>query len=93
MQAGVLSNIPRERKLTEVWQKLWDQLHDTNLKISLARFMTFCSRQDVQPSAVTDATVADFTVVLKLASLRKDPDLAIYYLTTSWNKVAGRLVG
>ena len=57
-------------------------------KSSLTRFMTYCSRERIGPSGVSDKTVLEFALVLRRSSLRKDPDLALYYLTRSWNKAS-----
>src|SRR5262249_46036193 len=88
---GVVTIGSRGKQLSAPWRELWDQLDDRNLKISLGRFITFCSREGIQLTAVTDQTVEHFAAVLKVASLRKDPDLALYYLTTSWNKAGERV--
>ena len=93
VQAGAIPKVVRGRHLDGPWQELWERLEDSNLKISLTRFMTFCSRQGVHPAAVSDETVSEFARVLRLSSLRKDPDLALYYLTTSWNKAARHVSG
>ena len=93
VQAGAIPNVVRGRHLDGPWQELWEQLENSNHKISLTRFMTFCSRQGVHPAAVSDETVSEFARALRLASLRKNPDLALYYLTTSWNKAARHISG
>ena len=93
VQGGAVGNVVRGRHLDGPWQELRERLEDLNLKISLTRFMTFCSRQGVHPAAVSDETVSEFARVLRVSSLRKDPDLALYYLTTSWNKAARHISG
>ena len=55
--------------------------------------MRFCSRQHISPETVSDDTVAAFGRVIVAASLRKNPEIAIYYLTTSWNKARGQVSG
>ena len=86
--AGVVKHVGRGRHLNGEWGKLWEQLKDPNLKLSLTRFVTFCSREGVCPSDVSDETVSEFALVLRRSSLRKDPDLALYYLTRCWNKAS-----
>lgn len=93
IHAGIFERVGRGRQLDGSWQGLWEQLNDRHLKISLTRFMTFCSREGVAPSEVSDDTVAEFVLVLRRSSLRKDPDLALYYLIRSWNKASVSVSG
>lgn len=79
--------------LNEHWQPLWDRLTVQHHRIALGRFMRFCAHRNVAPSKVTDTHVRQFKEVMQLASLRRRPDLAIYYLTTAWNKAADVIKG
>ena len=84
--------VGHKRTFGPAWQVLWDRLH-SNQKISLTRFMSFCSTQGINPPVVSDATMADFAILLRQSELRKNPDLALYYLAAGWNKAVERVAG
>ncbi len=93
VQAGVTKTPLRRLRLDDEWQMLWSKLEDRRLRISLRRFMGFCSRQGIRPEAVSDRNVTEFAEALTIASLHKNPHSPIYYLTIAWNKAAGRIAG
>lgn len=71
----------------------WKLLHQTmlatgdmRLRNGLGRFMRFAHNNGIAPEGVTDGTVAMFREALALSEIRRDPDQAIYYLTTAWNR-------
>lgn len=93
IHAGIFERVGRGRQLDGAWQGLWERINDQHIKISLTRFMNFCSREGIAPSDVSDVTIAEFANVLRRSSLRKDPDLALYYLTRSWNTASVSVSG
>ena len=85
---GVGETIDRRIQLDPRWQAVWNHVTDRNLRNGLSRFARFCARRGIRPGAVADTTVADYRAAIELASLRKNPDLAIYLVTTSWNRAS-----
>ena len=91
-ETGVTRKGWRSSRLSPEWQTLWNKIEDTRLKIGLGSFVRFCSRQNIGPTLVSDQTVEQFAQALRDGvSLRKSPERALYYLTTSWNKARDRI--
>lgn len=83
-RVGIVQKPASRSALAPQWQALFDQVVDQNMRCNLTRFVTFCSRTGVDPSQVNNDTMKDFMGLF--SSLRKDPALAHYYVTRSWNR-------
>lgn len=90
-RVGVVQKPASRSALAPQWQALFDQVVDRNMRCNLTRFVTFCSRTGVDPSQVNNDTMNDFMDLF--SSLRKDPALAHYYATKSWNSAAMTVEG
>lgn len=86
--------LPRHNRtpLSPEWRALWGKL-SRSLKLALGSFARFCSHAGISPAAASDQHVRRFADALALASLRKEPARALYYLTTGWNKAATSISG
>lgn len=79
--------------LATAWECLKDELPRGNDRGALGRFSQFCSNRGVDPDDVTDADVSAYRAAVDEWSLTKRPDQAIYYVTTSWNRLVDHVPG
>jgi len=76
--------------LTPAWEALWRPLGSRRVKISLSRFVRYCSAAGIEPDAVSETTFIEFRDHLDDALLRH-PDAAFAELVRGW-RVAQRTV-
>lgn len=93
LQAGAAVAPYGKASLMPAWQRLLGELARGNDRGAIGRFCRFCSNRSVVPENVTDDDVAAYRTAVDTFSLTKRPDLTIYYVTTSWNRLAGRQPG
>jgi hypothetical protein len=90
---GLLRPPFRDVELMPAWQHLLDKLEQGNNRGALTRFIRFCCSRRAGPDQVSDADVIAYRAAVDAFSLTKRPDLTIYYVTTSWNRLAENLPG
>jgi len=84
---------PRSRRaLSPTWQALRARL-DRNLYFSLSRFMTYCSRNRVEPEAVNDRIAERFFRHLSERTSVADPKRRYWLTCTRWNIAAETVPG
>lgn len=88
---GLLRSPFLDVELTPAWQHLLDELKRGNDRGALTRFIRFCCSRDVEPEKVSDTEVVAYRAVVDALSLTKRPDITIYYVTTSWNRLVDSL--
>jgi len=76
--------------LTPSWDALWRPLECRRVKISLSRFVRYCSAAGIEPEAVSETTFTEFRDHLDDALLRH-PDATFAELVRAWT-VAQRTV-
>jgi integrase len=76
--------------LTPAWDALWRPLASRRVKISLSRFVRWCSAARIEPKTVTETTFTEFRDHLDDALL-KHPDPAFAELVRAW-RVAQKTV-
>lgn len=70
---------------TEAWRQLLSEgAKDTAVAIS--RFVSFCSRNGVEPAEVTADTFAAFGEAMRQRSLKERPEAIIRNAVTQWNR-------
>jgi len=79
--------------LSAEWAELHAALADRGLQIGMHKFMRFCTRCGIAPSAVTAETFAEFLAELESSSLHPDPKAAYRQAAKHWNEAAARIVG
>ena len=75
---------------TPAWEALWRRLESRRVKISLSRFVRWCSAAGIEPAAVTETTFTEFRDHLD-DGLLKHPDAVFAELVRAW-RVAQRTV-
>ncbi len=68
------------------WKALASIAPDRACVIGLSRFMSFCSRADIPPDAVTGQVFADFADALQNRSLHQAPSVISRGAINSWNR-------
>ena len=68
------------------WKALASLAPDRACSIGLSRFMSFCSRADISPDAVTEQVFADFAEALQNRSLHQEPSVISRRAINSWNR-------
>src|SRR6516164_2604311 len=69
--------------LTPSWDALWRPLECRRVKISLSRFVRYCSAAGIEPEAVSETTFTEFRDHLDDALLRH-PDATFAELVRAW---------
>ena len=81
-----------ETPLTAEWLAL-HALLDRKLQVGLAKFMRFCSRSGIAPSAVRSDTFDDYLDELQSRSLHPNPKAANRQTARFWNRAAVSVPG
>lgn len=87
---GNLPQIEDRAPLTAAWKEFLNSATAQHQVRGLSRLTTFCCNRGIEPSAVTDAAMADFRVHLDETLLTNDPAELCRELTWTWNSVARR---
>lgn len=72
--------------IAPIWRPLWDQLPERPFKISLSRFIRFCSTRGVAPHEVCEATFGDFDQALEHESLIDGVEVRSRDTRRYWNE-------
>ncbi|MDA8253372.1 MAG: tyrosine-type recombinase/integrase [Rhodospirillales bacterium] len=73
--------------LDPAWSALWDSIEDSYTKECLARFMRYCSTQDITPDRVDQGAVAAFGAALAAENLTARPEIATQSAIRLWNRM------
>jgi integrase len=73
----------RRNTLSSAWDALWKQLTCRSARIALSRFARFCSAEDIEPEAVTEATFAAFRANLD-TTLLTSPEKVFAAFVRGW---------
>ena len=81
------------RGFSPAWQDLYGRLPDRKCQIGLSRFFSYCSREGLDPCAVSKQTFEDFRQVLLATSMRNNPYATSNTTYRLWNKAADVVTG
>ena len=74
------------RGFSPAWQDLYGRLPDRKCQIGLSRFFSYCSREGLDPCAVSKQTFENFRQVLLATSMRNKPYATSNTTYRLWNK-------
>lgn len=83
---GKKSIITHKHKRNPKWQQLYECLQSKNLQNGLSGFMTFCSRQKINPDDVNDKTALAYFDYVSNETFRKYPKRIHRDICRLWNK-------
>jgi integrase len=72
--------------LSPAWRALNDQLTDRRLRLGLSGFLKYCSATGIDPSSVSDATVAAFIAYAAEVQFTVEPNDLHKQVTRCWNR-------
>jgi hypothetical protein len=72
--------------LSSAWRSLYDQLTDRRLLLGLSGFLKYCSATGMDPSSVSDATVAAFIGYATEVQFTVEPNDLHKQVARSWNR-------
>jgi hypothetical protein len=79
--------------VSPAWKDLRERISVTSVRLGLSRFMSFCTRNGIEPDAVAVDSFEAFSISLKTRSLKTNPE-ALYRATVQfWNRAAETVSG
>lgn len=84
---GFLPQSAAPVELSGKWQDLMSSTDVPFHRVSLSRFMQYCSSHNIEPDAVSSATFDDFRSHVDERLLRRDPDDLMREAIATWNKI------
>ena len=72
--------------LSPAWRSLYDQLTDRRLRLGLSGFLKYCSATGMDPSSVSDATVAAFIAYATEVQFTVEPNDLHKQVARCWNR-------